>query len=141
MTSARIFQYEPQVHRHLLPDIVNLHARCIEFDGALLRFHPPFSEEKKRKMQSFWEERLGRIERGLSICFIYSILENGKEEIGGTAELGMPAAETGPFRGDVEMLMVSPNHRRKGISKLLMFELERVAQEKGRTLLVRALTR
>lgn len=138
MAVANILQYEPGVHRHLLPQIVDLHARCIEFDGALLRFHPPFSEEKKKKMQSFWEQRISQVEQGLRICFIYSVIESGKEEIGGIAELGMPAAETGPFRGDVEMVIVSPNHRRQGIAKLLMVELERVARERGRTLLVRA---
>jgi len=48
----------------------------------------------------------------------------------------MPFAETGPFRGVVEKLLVSPAWRKKGIARALMKKLEEVAQKEGRSLLV-----
>jgi ribosomal protein S18 acetylase RimI-like enzyme len=48
----------------------------------------------------------------------------------------MPVTETGPFRGEVNKLMVSPRHRRRGIARRVMGLLEEVARERGRHLLV-----
>jgi GNAT superfamily N-acetyltransferase len=48
----------------------------------------------------------------------------------------MPVSETGTFRDIVEKLLVSPEHRRKGIAKVLMLKLEEIARVEGRTLLV-----
>lgn len=48
----------------------------------------------------------------------------------------MPVTETGPFRGEVEKLMVSPRHRLKGVARRLMDKLEAVARERHRELLV-----
>ncbi|KAL7786719.1 hypothetical protein V8C37DRAFT_290432 [Trichoderma ceciliae] len=49
----------------------------------------------------------------------------------------MPEADTDPFRGDVELLMVSPNYRRRGLANKLHIinHLEEIAREKRRTLL------
>lgn len=55
-----------------------------------------------------------------------------KFEVAGLVALNKPVTETGPFRGEVEKLLVSPNHRQKGIARRLMAELERVALEEGR---------
>jgi len=60
----------------------------------------------------------------------------GEEELAGYVMLGMPVTETGPFRGSVEKLMVSPKYRQKGIAGRLMAKLEEVARAEGRTLLV-----
>lgn len=51
--------------------------------------------------------------------------------------LSKPYWETGPFRGYVEKLLVSPLCRRVGVARALMLKVEEVAREKGRTLLVR----
>ncbi|KAL8879167.1 MAG: hypothetical protein Q9198_003174 [Flavoplaca austrocitrina] len=50
--------------------------------------------------------------------------------------LSKPQAETGPFRGMVEKLLVSPKWRKKGVGKALMKGLEDVARAKGKTLLM-----
>lgn len=137
MSSIKLVYFDPDTHSDLLPAIVELHAHCIDFDDALLRFHPPFSEQKRRKMLTFWEERIIQVTKGLRIPIMaLSTTSSGGEEISGLIELGLPEADTGPFRGDVEMLMVSPNCRRQGIAKLLILELEKVAKARGRTLLV-----
>ena len=57
-------------------------------------------------------------------------------EVAGYVCLMMPATETGPFRGEVNKLMVSPDHRRKGVARRVMGLLEEVARERGRELLV-----
>jgi len=48
----------------------------------------------------------------------------------------MPFSETGPFRGVVEKLLVSPTWREKGVARRLMGKLEDVAWQEGRWLIV-----
>jgi ribosomal protein S18 acetylase RimI-like enzyme len=146
MDSIQIRQFDPARDENLLQAVVNLHIDCINFEDALLRYHPPFNEEKQAKILRFWKERFDQIPRGLKVTFIATTTtsgipksrksEGGELELCGLVELGTPEAETGPFRGDVELLMVSPHHRRKGIAKKLMVALEECARQKGRTLLV-----
>lgn len=138
MANTKITVFDPKNHRHLLPALVDLHVDCIEDDNSLMRFHPPFNKEKREKMLRFWEARTALIADGLKIRFItLDVSTEGVESLSGVVELGMPESDTGPFRGDVEMLMISPAHRRKGLAKLLMCEMEKVALQRGRTLLVR----
>ncbi|KAK2609163.1 hypothetical protein QQS21_002245 [Conoideocrella luteorostrata] len=99
-------------------------------------------------MMSFWEERAQQVVSGHRIIFMAiasasggtesasgEVTSDGTEYLAGVIELGMPEADSGPFRGDVEMLMVSSKHRNQGIGKKLIYELERTALERGRTLL------
>lgn len=67
------------------------------------------------------------------------VSSDGKQDsdIAGIVELGMTEADTGPFRGDLEMLMVSPKYRRRGLASKLIDALEEIAIEEKRTLLVR----
>lgn len=70
-------------------------------------------------------------------------LENdsdGKEELAGFVILDMPWSQIRPFRANVEKLMISPKFRRRGIARSLMDELEEMAKEKGKTLLVHPLS-
>ena len=53
-------------------------------------------------------------------------------EVSGVVSLTTPFSQTGPFRGQVEKLFVSPLHRRKGIARRIMTKLEAVALEHGR---------
>lgn len=138
MEQISIVPFSPAQHGHLIPAIIQMHIDCIEFDGALLRFHPPFNPEKRQKMESFWRERFAQIPTGRRITLLALASPDGKEEgdVAGIIELGMPEADTGPFRGDVELLMVSPKYRRRGLANRLIHDLEEIAREKKRTLLV-----
>lgn len=136
MAEPEIVVYDPAKHHHLLPALVELHVRCIQFDKALLRFHPPFTASQRERMLSFWEERheqaaLNRMTIILSLANVETSVE-----IAGVVELATPEADTGPFRADIEMLMVSPDYRRGGIGKQLMNALEGIAIARDRTLLV-----
>lgn len=89
-------------------------------------------------METFWNERLSQISTGRRIVLIAlaSTEGNDQDEVAGIVELGMPDADTGPFRGDLEMLMVSPKYRRRGLAAKLINDLEEIAREEKRTLLV-----
>lgn len=62
--------------------------------------------------------------------------ETGNEEVAGYVMLDMPENETGPFRGGVEKLLVSPRWRERGVARRVMGFLEVVARREGRGLLV-----
>jgi len=67
--------------------------------------------------------------------------ETGKEELAGYVMLAMPESETGPFRGGVEKLFVSPRWREKGVARRVMGMLEEVAKKEGRGLLMLGTTK
>ncbi|RFU26947.1 hypothetical protein B7463_g9384, partial [Scytalidium lignicola] len=149
MASIQIFQLDPTQDLWLLPALVDLHIASIEHDNSLMRFHPPFTPEKRAKMLSFWRERMDQARSKRCIIIVATMTktstitpidgqEHEKEvekELCGVIELGTPDADTGPFRGAVEMLMVSPAHRRLGLATKLMLKLEEIALQEGRTLL------
>ena len=150
MADIEITKFDPQHNNHLLLKVVDLHRRCIEFDDALLRFHPPFTQSKLDQMLSFWKGRVDQIASGKRIMILAMARASpnspqttaeaaeteARDEIAGMVELGLPEAETGPFRGDVELLMVSPDHRKGGLGRKLMQALEKIAWDHQRTLLV-----
>ncbi|CAG9990559.1 unnamed protein product [Clonostachys byssicola] len=136
MSSVEIRLLDQERDENLAHDLVQLQIDCITSDGALLRFHPPFDDGKRQQMQLFWEDRFRQCRQGLRVSFLaVEMTDSNKENFCGVVELGLPVADTGPFRADVEMLMVSPHHRRKGIAKKLLSALESYAEEKERTLL------
>lgn len=53
-------------------------------------------------------------------------------EVAGFVSLWKPESETGPFRADVEKLLVSPYHRRRGVARNVMRLLEATARKDGR---------
>jgi ribosomal protein S18 acetylase RimI-like enzyme len=69
--------------------------------------------------------------------------QSGNENLVGVVQLLTPltALDTGPFRAEIEMLMIHPSYRRIGLAKRLMQALETVAMERGRTLLTLGTTK
>ena len=57
-------------------------------------------------------------------------------EVVGVVMLDMTAAETGPWRAEVEKYFVSPACRRRGIGRAIMEKIEEVARQRGTSLLV-----
>lgn len=53
-------------------------------------------------------------------------------EVAGLVSLTKPESETGPFRAEVEKLLVSPYHRRRGVARSVMRLLEATARKDGR---------
>ena len=59
-------------------------------------------------------------------------LDGEEWEVSGVVSLLMPVTETGPMRGEVQRLFVSPWHRKKGVARMMMKRLEELAWEEGR---------
>jgi len=87
-------------------------------------------------MIDWWKERAADAADGKRII-IMALAEDdgGREQLAGYVALYRPLTETGPFRGVVEKLLVSPNFRRRGLARKLMEKLEQEAKNHGQTLL------
>ncbi|KEQ99621.1 hypothetical protein AUEXF2481DRAFT_35533 [Aureobasidium subglaciale EXF-2481] len=132
--------FEPGKHDHLIPAFAFIHEDCVETDHTLATFQPPFLHRDPStpdvRVLEYWRNNAAVAAEGTKVMFMQMALsESGEEELAGYVALGSQASETGPFRGSVEKLLVSPRYRRKGIAKRLMSKLEQVALERGTSLL------
>ncbi|KAK2025499.1 acetyltransferase [Colletotrichum zoysiae] len=137
-SSGTPYTFSPADHGHLIPYLAALHAACISTDRTLATFLPPLSHEK---LLGWWKDRISEVTAGTRIMLILlDESEPGSKpkgtELMGVVMLLMPFSETGPFRGYVEKLLVSPKFRRRGAARLLMSALEDEAVQRGRTLLM-----
>lgn len=57
-------------------------------------------------------------------------------ELAGVVSLGFPDTETGKHRSEVGRLLVSHEFRKRGVARRMMEELEVVARERGRWMMV-----
>ncbi|KAE8447771.1 hypothetical protein EG329_010165 [Mollisiaceae sp. DMI_Dod_QoI] len=106
-------------------------------------------------MTTWWEQRVEEVAKGeRKIIIQMATTSNSKptdtnastntklgeewreEVIAGVVMLEMPFAETGPFRGVVQKLLVLPEFRGMGVARKLMVKLEEVAVQEGRGLLL-----
>ncbi|OBT47191.1 hypothetical protein VE00_03462 [Pseudogymnoascus sp. WSF 3629] len=103
-------------------------------DATIATFLPPLNDSK---MRDFW---LGLIQQCRSSTpesgekVIVYLAEDGA--ISGVASLLLPWSQTGNHRAWVEKLMVDGRLRQRGIARRLMDELERIAIEKGKWILL-----
>lgn len=134
--------YNTQTDTHLLPQLARIHAACIMQDAQLATFLPPLNLET---IETYWRHLASKAGvtptmgggEGVEVCLQMAPAEDGKGEVvAGYVVLSMAWSETGPFRGEVLKLMVSPEFRRKGVARRVMGLLEEVARERGRGLLV-----
>lgn len=128
--------FNPELHSHLGPSFANVHAACITTAPyTIATFLPPLDDGRVTK---WWEDRFKEVVDGRRVIIMQMApnATTGEPELAGYVGLYMPITETGPFRADVEKLLVSPDHRNKGIARRLMKKLEDVAKENKRTLLV-----
>ncbi|KAI0132481.1 acyl-CoA N-acyltransferase [Xylariales sp. AK1849] len=141
MSTPTVLLFSPIEHAHLVPYVAVLHASCITHDQATVTFLPPINHEK---LLAWWNERIAEVEQGKRLVWILldqqpmslSGSQPKGSELVGVVMLGIPPSETGPFRGFVEKLLVSPRHRRRGGARALLGTLEFEAKGMGRTLLM-----
>ncbi|MBM2884706.1 GNAT family N-acetyltransferase [Chromobacterium phragmitis] len=111
-----------------LPELAELLRACV-YDGASVHFVTPFSIEQA---QAFWRDKtLPSVAGGGRL--LLAALRDG--ELAGSAQLDCDTPPNQPHRAEVCKLLVHPRHRRQGIARALMLELERHAQARGRSLL------
>ncbi|OHE95697.1 acetyltransferase [Colletotrichum orchidophilum] len=136
--SGTPYIFSPADHTHLIPYLAALHAGCISSDRTLATFLPPLSHEK---LLGWWKDRIAEVTAGTRMMLI--LLDESDPgtkfkgtELMGVVMLSMPYSETGPFRGFVEKLLISPKFRRRGGARILMSALEGEAIRMRRTLLM-----
>lgn len=100
---------------------------CVE-GGASVNFVWPFNEQEAR---GFWERLLPEVQAGTRVLLVAQ--DAGR--IVGTVNLALCWQPNQPHRAEVTKLLVERSARRKGVAKLLMQEIERVAKQAGRSLL------
>lgn len=142
----------------ILSGIVHVHAHCILHDRTLATYLPPLSYPR---MIAYWRSRLDEVSKQsrhiiVSLQPVSSrtsndsspplfaadvdpspatptvLISDAEYEVASVVSLNKPESETGPFRADLEKLFTSPFHRRKGVARIVIRELERVAREDGR---------
>jgi GNAT superfamily N-acetyltransferase len=123
MTIRRLHALDPEQLSQLSRVLVD----CVE-GGASVNFVWPFSE---REARAFWERLVPEVQDGTRVLLVAE--DAGR--IVGTVNLVLSWKPNQPHRGDVTKLLVERSARRKGVARLLMQELERAAQQAGRTLL------
>ena len=133
--------YDPNTHHHLLDQIARIHGACIIKDGTLATFLPtrnPSTQELQMdhdKILSSWQTFSSQVLQGRRDIII-QCTDDSATEVMGYASLWMPETGTGPFRSEVQRLFISPEHRYKGVARRVMKQLEEVAREKKRELIV-----
>ena len=97
-------------------------------DGASVSFMHPLTPDVAR---SFWSTSLAAADAGGRV--VLGAMEDGA--LVGTVTLHLDCPPNQGHRGEIAKLMTRVSSRRRGIAGALMLEAERIARERGRTLL------
>ena len=115
--------------REHLPALSSLLRDCV-LAGASISFVVPFEHADA---QVFWQDNvLPAVQHGTRILLV----AQHAGEIGGSVQLDYDTPPNQPHRAEVRKLMVHPRFRRLGIAKALMQQIEAMAGQIGRHLLV-----
>lgn len=113
------------------PDIIAALARLlidtVANRGSIGFMHPVSVE----KATAFWERSLAAAGSGLRV--VLGAFED--DQLVGTVTLLLDCPENQPHRAEIAKMMTSVAHRGRGVASGLLTEAERIAQEKGKTLL------
>lgn len=112
-----------------IPALAEVLVDCVD-GGASVSFLAPLSHHRACEFWRGVAEGVSRGERALLAA------RDGEGAIQGTVHLVLAQPENQPHRADVTKLLVHRRARRNGVGELLMREIERVAAEKGKSLLV-----
>ena len=96
--------------------------------GASVSFMHPLAPEVA---SAFWTKSLAAAEAGERV--VLGAMDHG--ELAGTVTLHLDTPQNQPHRGEIAKLMTRVHRRRRGVARALMVEAERIARERGRTLL------
>jgi ribosomal protein S18 acetylase RimI-like enzyme len=96
--------------------------------GGSVSFMHPLAPEAA---SAFWTRSLAAADAGERV--VLGAMEGG--ELVGTVTLLLDCPPNQPHRGEIAKMMVRVNRRGQGVARALMVEAERIARERGRTLL------
>jgi GNAT superfamily N-acetyltransferase len=111
-----------------IPDLAMILADAVA-GGASVGFTLPFTPEDAA---TWWQS----IERDVVRENVLIIVARLERRLVGTAQLRLAQLPNGRHRAEVAKVLVHRSARRRGIATALMSEIERIALEQGRTLLV-----
>ncbi len=111
-----------------LDDLARLLEVCVAH-GAAVNFVVPFSLEDSR---NFWE---AKVRANLASGSRIVLAAHADGRLAGSVQLDCDTPPNQPHRAEVTKLLVHPDFRRRGIGRALMVEIERHANEMGRTLI------
>ena len=114
--------------KSILPGLISLLQDSVE-SGASVGFLMPLSFEPN---ETYWLETLDHIESGERVLLVAHV----DNELAGAVQLDLATKPNALHRAEVQKLLVHTRYRNRGIARALMAELERVALELNRTLLV-----
>jgi ribosomal protein S18 acetylase RimI-like enzyme len=97
-------------------------------NGGSVSFMHPLAPEVAA---DFWRRSLAAAAAGRRV--VLGALEGGR--LVGTVTLDLDCPPNQPHRGEIAKLMVRVDRRGRGVARALMVEAERIAVERGRTLL------
>ena len=97
--------------------------------GGSVSFMHPLSPEVAA---NFWKDSLAKAGRGERA--VLGAWDG--DDLIGTVTLDLATPPNQPHRGEIGKLMTRVSHRGRGVARSLMIEAERIAVERGRTLLV-----
>jgi len=115
------------IERHIQELGALLHA-CVH-DGASIGFVLPYAPEDGEAF--FRQSVIPAVKQGTRLLVV--AFKDGR--IVGSGQLDHDTPPNQPHRAEIRKLMVHPSFRRLGVAKALMMELERLAHERGRSLL------
>ncbi|MGF6812256.1 GNAT superfamily N-acetyltransferase [Paraburkholderia sp. Clong3] len=102
---------------------------CVE-GGASVSFMLPIS---RNTALAFWRNVVESVARGERVLLI---AEDHSGDIVGTVQLITAQPENQPHRADVAKMLVHRKARRRGVAHALMSELDRIAREEKKSVLV-----
>ncbi|CQR53377.1 GNAT family N-acetyltransferase [Paenibacillus riograndensis] len=120
ITIKRLEELQPEIIQQLNTLIIDVVA-----DGASIGFLSPLAAEEA---EAYW--------RGVLAPGVLLWVAQEGDSIVGTVQLHPESKPNSPHRAEIAKLMVHPEHRRKGIARMLMETAEQAAVAGGRTLLV-----
>ena len=110
-------------------ELAALLQACVEA-GASIGFLAPLSREDA---EVYWNKVAADIRAGGRVVLVARETASGR--IVGSAQLALEPRANGRHRAEVQKVMVLPSHRRRGVARALMQEIETRARAEGRSLL------
>lgn len=118
----------PELGRYV-GDLVDLLCASVS-EGASVGFVAPVSGEEAR---SYWLSVESGMAGGGVLC-LGAFAADGR--LVGSAQLHLESKSNGRHRAEIAKVLVHPEARRRGVARRLMAELETLARENGRTLII-----
>lgn len=111
-----------------LAALAEIMVETVAHGGSVNFMHPMAVEDAA----AFWRGSLEAAESGERV--VLGAFDG--DVLAGTVTLMFATQPNQPHRGEIGKLMTRVSHRGRGVARALMLEAERIAAERGRTLLV-----